>query len=228
MVDDVTDISKLAKSEVQKPLILFGHSMGSFISRRAIQKEGKIYHGLIISGTGFDPGLLRKVGVVLSSTLSKMMGKQAKSKLLDKLTFGKFNSSFKPAKTDFDWLSRDYEQVKKYVDDPHCGFICSTSFFKEMLSGIGVVHLEDEVRKTPSNLPIYIFSGDKDPVGNMGKDVKKVHQLYQNSGIKNVTLKLYPKGRHEMLHEINREEVFQDIGDWIDNLQLDLNNVIVS
>ena len=228
MSDDVSEISKLAKSEVQRPLILFGHSMGSFVSRRAVQKEGKIYDGLILSGSGYDPGLVRKLGVVLSSSLAKMMGHQAKSKLLDKLTFGNFNSKFKPAKTNFDWLSRDYEQVKKYVEDPHCGFICSTSFFREMLKGIGVVHLEAEVKKTPSNLPIYIFSGDEDPVGDMGKGVGKVHQLYQKSGVQNVTLKLYPKGRHEMLHEINREEVFQDIGDWIESLPLDFDNVIVS
>lgn len=215
IVKDITYISKTIKSEFDLPLILFGHSMGSYLSRRAVQLDGILYDGLILSGTGFDPGLLRSLGVFLSSSEAILLGETGRSKLLDFLTFGNFNNHFKFPKTKYDWLSRDEAEVDRYVKDPLCGFICSSSFYRELLKGIGVIHRDQEHKKTPIHLPIYIFSGSKDPVGQNGKGVRKVYEAYNQIGCKDVTMKLYEDARHEMLHETNKEEVYEDVLKWV-------------
>lgn len=213
---DILFISKLIKEEFDKPLILFGHSMGSYLSRRAVQLEGPLYDGLILSGTGYDPGILRKIGVILSGTESLITGGNKRSKILDFLTFGNFNNHFKFPKTKYDWLSRDEAEIDRYIKDPFCGFICSSSFYKELLKGIGKIHKKEEIKKTPCELPIFIFSGSKDPVGQNGDGVKKVYELYKGIGCIDLTMKLYDEARHEMLHETNKEEVYLDVKTWIE------------
>ena len=110
----------------------------------------------------------------------KLRGAKTKSPMLNFLSFGNFNSNFKPNRTNFDWLSSDNNQVDKYIADPLCGFICTTSFYRELFSGVLEVNKLEEYKKTPSNLPIHIFSGDRDPVGDMGKGVKEVYENYKN------------------------------------------------
>ncbi|MES9685669.1 alpha/beta hydrolase [Bacillus sp. AFS001701] len=214
---DIIFISKMIRKEIKDiPLILFGHSMGSYLSRRVVQLNGGLYDGLIISGTGYDPGILRKLGVFISSAEAFLIGANKRSKILDFLTFGNFNNHFKFPKTKYDWLTRDEAEIDRYIKDPFCGFICSSSYYRELLKGIGIIHRKEEIKKTPPSLPIYIFSGDKDPVGQNGDGVKKVYGLYKDIGCTNVKLKLYEEGRHEMLHETNKDEVHQDVKTWIE------------
>ncbi|MEE6453154.1 alpha/beta hydrolase [Gottfriedia acidiceleris] len=214
---DIIFISKMIRKEIKDiPLILFGHSMGSYLSRRVVQLNGGLYDGLIISGTGYDPGILRKLGVFISSAEAFLIGANKRSKILDFLTFGNFNNHFKFPKTKYDWLTRDEAEIDRYIKDPFCGFICSSSYYRELLKGIGIIHRKEEIKKTPTSLPIYIFSGDKDPVGQNGDGVKKVYELYKEIGCTNVKLKLYEEGRHEMLHETNKDEVHQDVKTWIE------------
>ncbi|HDR6317949.1 alpha/beta hydrolase [Bacillus cereus] len=215
-VSDVIFVSETIRKEQTCPLFLLGHSMGSFLSRRAVQLKGELYDGFLISGTGGNPGLLGSIGHKVATIEMKLRGEKTKSPMLNFLSFGNFNSHFKPNRTKFDWLSSDNNQVDKYIADPLCGFICTTSFYRELFSGVLEVNKLEEFKKTPKNLPIHIFSGDRDPVGDMGKGVKEVYENYKKCGVKDVTLRLYENGRHEMFHEVNRDEVFQDLISWLD------------
>jgi alpha-beta hydrolase superfamily lysophospholipase len=215
-VQDIIFLSKYIRAEIDAPLFLLGHSMGSFLSRRVVQLRGDLYDGLILSGTGASPGLLGKLGEMVAKIEMTVRGKKAKSPLLNFLSFGAFNAHFKPTKTESDWLSSDSEQVQRYIDDPFCGFVCTTSFYKELFGGVAQATSKSECSHTPTTLPIYLFSGDRDPVGKMGKDVQKSYALYRECGVQDVTIKLYKDGRHEMFHEVNRQEVFQDVIHWLD------------
>ena len=215
-VSDVIFVSETIRKEQTCPLFLLGHSMGSFLSRRAVQLKGELYDGFLISGTGGNPGILGSIGHKVATIEMKLRGEKTKSPMLNFLSFGNFNSHFKPNRTKFDWLSSDNSQVDKYIADPLCGFICTTSFYRELFSGVLEVNKLEEFKKTPKNLPIHIFSGDRDPVGDMGKGVKEVYENYKKCGVKDVTLRLYENGRHEMFHEVNRDEVFQDLILWLD------------
>ncbi|MGG0300016.1 alpha/beta hydrolase [Bacillus albus] len=215
-VSDVIFVSETIRKEQTCPLFLLGHSMGSFLSRRAVQLKGELYDGFLISGTGGNPGLLGSIGHKVATIEMKLRGEKTKSPMLNFLSFGNFNSHFKPNRTKFDWLSSDNNQVDKYIADPLCGFICTTSFYRELFSGVLEVNKLEEFKKTPKNLPIHIFSGDRDPVGDMGKGVKEVYENYKKCEVKDVTLRLYENGRHEMFHEVNKDEVFQDLISWLD------------
>ncbi|WP_369900081.1 alpha/beta fold hydrolase [Bacillus manliponensis] len=215
VVDDVIFVSERIRNEQTCQLFLLGHSMGSFLSRRAVQLRSDLYDGLLISGTGGDPGLLGKLGYLVATVEMKVRGAKTKSPLLNFLSFGNFNSHFKPKRTDFDWLSSDNEQVDRYINDSLCGFICTTSFYRELFRGVLTVNKIEEFKKTRKDLPIHIFSGDRDPVGNMGKGVQEVHDKYKACGIEDLSIRLYKDGRHEMFHEVNRKEVFQDLISWL-------------
>lgn len=210
----LTDTIKEKHKEI--PLCLFGHSMGSALSRAFVIDYSQKLDGLILSGTLGDPGVLRNVGLIIAKLEGKIKGKRAKSPLLDKLTFGSYNGKIKPIRTKFDWLSRDEKEVDKYVNDPYCGEVFSNQFFNDMLGGVPAIFDPNKLLRIAKTLPIFLFAGEMDPVGNYSKGVKETHQLYLNAGIENVKLKLYPDGRHEMINEINKEEVYQDVLSWLE------------
>ncbi|HFA51941.1 MAG TPA: alpha/beta hydrolase [Bacteroidetes bacterium] len=198
------------------PHFLFGHSMGSFLTRHYIAEYGNEVSGAILSGTAGDPGFLGKVGAFIANMESIFKGRKKQSKLLNLLSFGKFNEPFKPNRTAYDWLSRDEAEVDKYVEDPLCGTVFTTGFFIDLLKGIGLINNKNTFEKTPKDLPIYLFAGAKDPVGDMGKGVTEVFNAYKKAGLKKVLHKLYEEGRHEMLNEVNWEEVFGDVLEWLE------------
>lgn len=199
------------------PIFLFGHSMGSFLSRRYIQLYGNQLHGVILSGTGTVPSLVREAGKMVAKAEMKLKGKRTPSPLLDRLSFGQYNRPFKPTRTDFDWLSRDEQAVDRYINDPLCGGIFSSGFFHDLLSGIKQASTQSLIQQVPCDLPIFLVSGDEDPVGGHTKGVLKTYKGLKKAGINDVTYKFYPQGRHEMLHEANREEVMEDIISWLEN-----------
>lgn len=194
------------------PYFLLGHSMGSFAARLYIAKHQGL-SGAIISGTGASKAILPLAAKIKSATGTR--GSKRPSHLLDKLAFGSFNVGIENPKTPSDWLSRDEKRVADYITDPLCGFKFSASAFGDLFSAMHKANGRECFKQTPKELPILMISGDRDPVGDFGRGVQKVFDEYKAAGQKNIELLLYKGGRHEMLNEINREEVFADIEAFI-------------
>lgn len=215
MAADLTEMIALAKASYQgRPLFLFGHSMGSYVVRTYLNDHGDEVAGIILSGTGY-PRKIELQAAALIGTLEMHLKGDRPSKLLDKLSFGSFNKTFAPTKTAFDWLSSDSAQVKAYLANPWCGQVHPSSFFTHMAKGLlATLYSEKTKPKVSKPVPMLAMSGALDPVGQMGAGVKKTATLYEEAGYQ-VTLKLYENGRHEMLHEVNRQQVFQDVLAWL-------------
>ncbi len=225
LVEDMNILTNIIKEEnPDLPIYLFGHSMGSFASQRYIMEYGNNLAGLILSGSNGKHGKILKVAELISKFEIKKHGRRHRSKKLDNLIFGGNNKGFKPSKTDFDWLSRDEKEVQQYIDDPFCGVLFTCGFFYDFIKGLQEVEDKDNLNKVPLDLPIYIMSGDKDPVGKNGKGVLRLKDRYVNLGVKKVSWKLYEGGRHEMLNEINKEEVINDIISWLDEREKECVN----
>ncbi len=215
----VVEDQKEINSEIQKhypniPIIIFGHSFGSFITQRYIEQYSDTVSACILSGSS-GPNPIVGIGTVLANLVTVFTGRKKYSKLLNALSFGSYNKGVKNPKTNFDWLSRDENEVKKYIEDELCGFICTSGFYQDLMKGLKTIHRKSEIAKISNNLPILIASGDRDPVSSYGKTVKALCQIYKNKGIKSVELKLYNGARHELLNEINKAEVKADIFNWI-------------
>ncbi len=218
VVEDTHRITEIIKERLPGiPVFLFGHSMGSFISRNYIFLHGEDLHGVILSGTAGDPGLLGSIAILLAKLEIIRKGGKAASPLMNYLTFSDYNKQFRPNRTDFDWLSRDNDEVDKYIEDPFCGGIFSAGLFLDLLRGLKQINRRQNAERIPKDLPIYLMSGDRDPVGKNGKGVLQVFKAFEKTGIGDVDCKLYQGGRHEMLNEINREEVYKDIIEWLGN-----------
>lgn len=198
------------------PIFLLGHSMGSFLVRTAITRNARDFAGVVLSGTGGDPGLLGKAGLMIARAVGALKGRRHPSRLLNTLSFGGFNKPFGPARTEFDWLSRNGAEVDRYIADPFCGAVFSAGFFVDLLEGIAYIHRPENIARIPKDLPIYLFSGAADPVSDRTRGVRQVAEAYRRAGIRDVTVRFYEGGRHEMLNEINRREVFDDTIAWLD------------
>jgi len=199
------------------PVFLFGHSMGTFVTRTFITDYDDCMSGVILSGTTGSAGLLGKIGIFLTNIIMLFKKKNSPSPLMDSLSFGDFNKAFKPNRTKFDWLSRDEAQVDKYVDDPYCGAVFSVGFYKDMMKGLEYVNKPNIAAKVRKDLPMYLFAGDKDPVSKNGKQVKDVFEMYKNAGVSDISMKLYEGARHETLNETNKDDVYNDVLNWLNN-----------
>ncbi|MGL5085119.1 MAG: lysophospholipase [Clostridium sp.] len=217
MVKDIKELTDIIKKQNKNhKIILFGHSMGSFLSQSYIENYGEEIDALILSGTNGKPKAYTKFGIVISKIEMKLRGRKAKSNLMDKLSFGNFNSKFENPRTGYDWLCSVPEEVDKYMNDELCGFICTTSYYYDLVKGLWKIHDIENLNKIPKNLPIYIFAGDKDPVGYEGRGIVNLYNTYKNIKIEDVEYKLYKDGRHEMLNEKDKNIVMDDIIKWID------------
>jgi alpha-beta hydrolase superfamily lysophospholipase len=216
VVNDKFELTQQIKRENPGlPVYLLGCSMGTLVIRDYILKYSDYINGVILSGTSCDPGILAYFGKLVAKWQIRQYGFKAKSPLLDKLSFGKFNSHFKPNRTPFDWLSVNEENVDRYIEDPYCGSIFSAGFFYDLIYGVKKVNLFKNIKKVSKNLPILIISGEKDPVGNFTKGVLKVFDYYKKAKITDLNLKFYSGFRHEILNETNRNEVYNDIMEWL-------------
>ncbi|WP_211746686.1 alpha/beta hydrolase [Paenibacillus sp. Marseille-Q4541] len=215
MTKDMGELGELIQKEHPGlPVFLLGHSMGSFLTQKLMYEGPHIYEGYILSGTNGKRGLLG-FGQRIALLQSVMQGQEHRSLLLNAVVFGGFNRSFRPAVTPFDWLSNDVHEVKKFIDDPLCGSLCTARFYRGFFELLMEIHLPHHLANIPKDKPVYIFSGGKDPVGMNGKGVLNLVEMYKNLEIKDLEYRIYPEGRHEMLHEINRKEVEEHVADWL-------------
>lgn len=207
--------TKLIDEDVTCPVYLMGHSMGSFLVRRAVQLRPNMFDGLILSGTGDGQGVIGKLAVKIADLACVVSGQETYSPKIQSLMFGNYNKQIPDARTEYDWLTRDDSEVQRYMDDPYCGYVCTNGFYHELLMGIQLANNPEYVARMNKYMPVYVFSGDKDPVGIYGKGIQNVQKLLVGADMQDVTVKLYPEGRHEMLNEINRDEVMADLAEWV-------------
>lgn len=198
-----------------KKIFLLGHSMGSFLSQRYFQLHGKNIDGLILSASNGKQDPLMGIGIGVAWLQMKLFGNKYKSQLIDTLSFGQFNKKFKPNRTAADWLSKDNAQVDKYVVDEQCGFVCTASFYYYFFKGIKDAFSPENINKIPNDVPVYAFSGDKDPVGLEGKGFLTLIKNWKAAGVKDMSYHLYKDGRHEMMNEVNRKEVIKNVISFI-------------
>jgi len=222
VVNDIGTVHEFALKTLgaDTPIILLGHSMGSFIAQQYAIEYGKNLSALILSGSNLPlVGLMRSARFIAKIEAWRQ-GPKGKSKLIDKLSFGSFNKAFKPSRTDFDWLSRDNEIVDAYVASPLCGFLCSNQLWLDMLGGLVELGQPTAFKAIPSDLPIYLLSGELDPVSASTNGVRKLAERLQDCGQSEVSCNIYDKGRHEILNEINREEVLGHLIKWLNTLPI--------
>jgi len=213
---DLKQMTAIAMNEYPGlPVIALGHSMGSFLLRDYLTNKDMPFVAAILSGTAGDPGLLGKIGRLMAKLLGKIHGRTTRSEFLRSLSFGKFNKEFAPMRTKADWLTRDEAVADAYVADEMCSKTFTSGFWDNMLEGVLKINTKAAFDQTPKDLPIYMFAGQRDPVGDFGKGVTEVFEKYKNVGIRQIECTLYPDARHEMLNEINRDEVIASMLEWM-------------
>ncbi len=215
LVADLHKMTKLVKKEYPGvPYFLFGHSMGSFVSRLYLSKYSAELDGVILCGTG-GPNPMAKIGAGICGCVAGIKGPFHRSSTLDKIAFGSFNKKFAPQRTDKDWLTRENAIVDKYLQDSKCMFLFTACGYRDLSKMSALANSAAWYRSLDKKLPVFLIAGDMDPVGSYGKGVQKVFCKLQTTGVKDVSMKLYPDARHELLNETNYSEVFSDILGWI-------------
>ena len=199
-----------------KPLIIFGHSMGSFMVQDFIQRYNKRPTKAVIMGTnGPNAKVLFSMGYPLARLVARLRGENRKAKFLAGMAVGAYSKSVKDRKTPLDWLSYNEENVQKYIADPKCGYGSSNGFYRELLKGNHRLYKKKFLEKINKELPILVIAGKDDPVGAYGKGPTALVNLYHKLGVKNAELKLYDHMRHEILNEHDKLKVYNDILEFL-------------
>ena len=216
-VEDTMTLMKMTMEQYPEvPYVLFGHSMGSFMARTILAKyPDSGITACVICGTAWQSGALMAAAVPMTKLVCKLDGETDPSPKLQNMAFGSYNKRIENCETEFDWLSRDKQTVAKYAADPLCGFVASGGLLRDMMAGIAYIQKNSTLAAMNKELPVLFTAGEEDPVGNYGKGVWKAAEEFRKAGMKNVSVKLYPGCRHEILNELNREEIFRELGQWI-------------
>lgn len=220
VLDDLWLINRQAAGSYPGlPIFLFGHSMGSFMTQQFITEHGEALAGAVLCASNGKPGALAAIGLWLAKLERLRLGRRGHSKLLNKMSFGEFNKRFQPARTDFDWLSRDPAAVDAYIADPLCGFICTTGLWCDLLAALPGLTVPKRLTAVPKNLPVLVIAGRADPVSAGTRGLLSLLQAYDNVGLRQVKSIFYDGARHELLNETNADGVMQDILDWLGQAQ---------
>ena len=216
MVNNLKQINGIIKREYPNlPIVLLGHSMGAFLSQRYAELYGDSIDYLVLTGTNGKPKIITKLGIKVAKRDITKYGRRHVGRYINKLAFNAFNNNFKHTRTQFDWLSSVDEEVDNYIKNDLCGFKYPSSFYYDLINGLWTIHKDENLCRIPESLPIYIFAGDKDPVGYNGKGIISLFNCFKGLVINDVSYKLYKDGRHEMLHEYNKDEVISDLVLWL-------------
>jgi len=216
-VADTYQLMKNVQAEMPgMPYFILGHSMGSFLTRTLLAEYPDCgVTGAIICGTGWLPNSVLHAGIAVSKLVCRIIGERNPSEMLQKMVFGGYNQKVEHPRTAFDWLNRDDRAVDAYVADPLCGFTASCGLLRDMMLGIRYNQKQETLRKMKKDLPVFFIAGGDDPVGSYGKGVRKAAQAFEESGMAELTVKIYPLCRHEILNEINKQDIYQDVYRWI-------------
>lgn len=216
LVEDVhTAHEMLLKRFPGQRFAILGHSMGSFVTREYLLRYGGDLTAAVICGTGWFPGPLCSVARAAAALCGVFGGWQKPAPLVDRLMSKDNNKAFAPARTPFDWLSRDTAEVDKYMADPRCGFLFTARGYYDMFTGLKSLSRLHRLAALPGDLPVLFISGDADPIGTQGKGVSTVAQQFRDAGVRDVTVRLYPGARHELFNETNRDEITAELIDWL-------------
>ena len=217
VVDDIEELrGRTAKAFPGRPYFLFGHSMGSFLSRTHLIRYPGRLDGCVLCGTGHQSPAVIAGGKLIADREIRRLGKKAFSARADDLAFGAYNRAFAPARTRFDWISASEENVDAYMADPLCGGDATLGLFRDMLDGLSYITKQANMDKMDKDLPVFFIAGDQDPVGDMGKGVRRAHDCFKKAGIRDLSIKLYHGLRHEILNEKSRRFVYQDVLSWLE------------
>ena len=214
LLDDIFAVTRWAKALpalAGLPWFLLGHSMGSFYARQYLCEHGGELSGAILMGTGWQPRAAALAGRALCHLLAAFKGWHYRSKLVDGMAFGSYNRSFAPARTSKDWLNRDGREVDRYLAEERCSFRFTLNGYDSLFTGLARLCDRRLLARVPKDLPLLFLSGADDPVGSRGKGVERAAQSLRDAGVRHIAVKLYPAARHELLLELNRQEVFADI-----------------
>lgn len=214
--DAITVLTHIKNQSKNLPLFLMGHSMGSLIVRNVIQQY-KDLDGIIICGTANPSPLITKFGLAVSALTGYKRNPKKKSPLMNRLMFGSPQYKKLRKRTPDDWLCTDTKVVDQYRKDDYCGFICTKSFYHDLLMLTKCATTPKLMKQTNTDTPIFIISGDHDPVGGSGKDVMKLVSFYKLNGY-NASFQLYQGFRHEILNEPCKDEVTQDVLNFLNRI----------
>lgn len=214
--DSYALLQKTRREFPDLPYVLFGHSMGSFMSRTILCRyPDSGISAAILCGTGWKPRLVLSSGIAICEMVCKKQGETNPNKALENLVFSGYNKRVEHSRTPYDWLTRDSRIVDEYIASPLCGFTPTAGLMRELLKGIRYVQEPKHLAAMKKELPVLFIAGGDDPVGDYGKGVLQAADAFRRAGMTDVTHKLYPLGRHEILNEINSDEVFRDISSWL-------------
>lgn len=198
-----------------KPYFMLGHSMGSFVVRTYCLQHEAGLSGVVLSGTGHQPQAVVAMGKLVANVQKAFGLAQKPGKLLNQMSFGSYNKAFRPTRTEYDWLSANPDNVDAYIADPYCGFPFTVQGYRDLFDGLSRL-APGHLSAMKPDIPVYLFSGAEDPVGAAGRGVEMTAQELRAAGVKDVTVKLYAGGRHEMFNEDDRQLVFADLIAWLD------------
>ena len=221
-VDDSYALLQSTRREFPElPYFLFGHSMGSFMTRTILCKyPNSGISGAILCGTGWQPKAVLSTGIAACEAFCKIQGEKTPSRALERLVFSGYNQKVEHPKTAYDWLTRDSRIVEAYLSDPLCGFTPTAGLMRDMLKGIRFIQAPRSLFAMKNDLPVFFIAGGDDPVGSYGKGVLRAADAFRSAAMADVSCKIYPLGRHEILNEINKEEVYQDVAAWLEKKRL--------
>ena len=216
-VSDSYALLRKTKAEYpQIPYVLFGHSMGSFMARTILEVyPDSGIAAAVICGTGWQPRAILPGAIGICQLACKKVGEKNPSDTLQNMVFGGYNKRVEHPRTEFDWLTRDAKVVDAYIAHPSCGFTATTGLLRDLLTGIRFIEQKQNLAKMNKDLPVLFIAGGDDPVGNYGKGVTRAAEEFRKAGMKHVACRLFPLGRHEILNEINRREVYDFTAKWL-------------
>ncbi len=215
-VGDLWTVNRLiAADHASVPIVFLGHSMGSFLGRSFVAGHSDALAGAAFSGSNGRPPALAALGRLIARVERLRLGPRGKSALLNKMMFADFNKPFEPARTGLDWLSRDAAEVDAYIADPRCGLPFSAGLAVDLLDSLATLAKPESLAPIRKDLPIYVFSGEKDPVG---ANIASLIDALKAAGFSHLTTRIYPGARHETLNETNRDEVTRDFLAWLDQI----------